>query len=204
MLGMRHELALEEWGAARGRATAHGREGGQNLAPRAHPSPWAAGATHPPTHRPPHLGPRAGVEEGLQVGPQIAHAGAPQQVLLRAAAAAGVDVGLDAGAAPLRQRVGHVPVQLAAQLAPRKAARPDVALRRGGRCVWSACGVVHVEVRQRGGAGSWAAEQQREASPLPSVASTRPAPAQRDLAPALPLSYNFLQACPLDPAPAGS
>jgi hypothetical protein len=80
-----------------------------------------------------HLGADLGVEESTEIGPHVAHAGVPKQVPLRAAAAAAVDVGLDACVAPAHQAVRHVPEELRAQHAARKALVPDVALWKGGR-----------------------------------------------------------------------
>ena len=57
--------------------------------------------------------------------------GVSKEQALRLSAAAAVDVGLDAGAAPLHQRVRHVAEQLGLQRAAGEAGAPDVALAGG-------------------------------------------------------------------------
>ena len=76
-----------------------------------------------------HLGTNCGVKEAAEIWSQVASCGVPEQIVLGLAAAAGVDVRLDARAPPVHQHVGHIPEQLRLDAAAAEALPPDVTLQ---------------------------------------------------------------------------
>jgi len=77
-----------------------------------------------------HLGTDSGVKESAEVWPEVASNGVAKQVVLGLPASTGVDVRLDAHAAPLHQHVWHVAEQLRLYAAALEALLPDVTLHR--------------------------------------------------------------------------
>ena len=75
-----------------------------------------------------YLGTHTGVKKAVQIGPEVSCRCVAKEVVLGLAAAAGVDVGLDAHAAPVHQHVWDVPEQLCFDAPAPEALAPYVTL----------------------------------------------------------------------------